>query len=179
MPYKDPDMRRKKHREYCRRFNARHRKERNAASRAYHAAHRDEILKRKREYNRSHKAEIRAYNMAYYAAHKSEIIVKVCKWQAENPDIVLSYIRRSCAKIRMRKTFDAAFYASCRARNRMSYARAKISGGLLYRPRFSRRIPDWATMGSGIDYASPWLVENITPSQRVYAIELLTERKAR
>ena len=39
-------------------------------------------------------------------------------------------------------------------------------------------VPDWATLGQRVlDAASPWLIENLTPSQRAYARELAIERR--
>lgn len=175
MPYKDPEVNRMKHREYGRRFRIKHREKLKAAHKAYHAAHRDELNRKRRAYNRAHKAEIQAHNKRYYATHKTGIKEKVRRWREKNPDIVLSYIRRAFAKIRKRKTVDATFYAKCRACSRISNARMNILRGMPYRPRFNRRIPDWAVMGGGIDYNSQWLLENSTPSQRAFIRDLQKE----
>lgn len=177
MPYKDPEIRRMKHRGYSRKYRAKHREERNSACRAYHAAHREEIHARKRAYNLAHKAEIRAHNVAYYAAHKEERKAAIRAWCAANPDRVAGYRRRSLARIRMRKIIDAAYYAHCHARYRVWYAKQRLLSGLPYRPLFHRRIPNWATMGRVLDCRSAFLAVNLTPSQRAYARELAIERK--
>ena len=48
-----------------------------------------------------------------------------------------------------------------------------------YSPRPWMRLPEWMPVGgSCIDVRSPWLINNLTDSQRAYARELAIERKA-
>lgn len=177
MPYKDPAVRKAKNQVYSREYRKRHREERNAAARKYHAEHREQIHERKRIYNAAHKAETRARNVAYYRAHKAERIAMVMKWCAENPELVRVYRAKTSENRRLRMMVDSVYYAKCRALVRVSYARSRVKAGCNYRPRFCRRVPDWATLGQRVlDAASPFLDVNITPSQRAYARELAIER---
>ena len=77
---------------------------------------------------------------------------------------------------------DAAFYATYRAAQRKHcYMWRKNCRGqkTLYKPAYTRRIPDWAVKGPCImDMASPFLIDNITDSQRAFARELAIERRA-
>ena len=180
MPYKDPEMRRRKHREYCRKYNAKHREERNAASRAYHSAHREELHAKKRVYNLAHKSATRARNVAYYHSHKDEIKARVTKWREQNPKHVARYRQINLSRAKARKGVDCEFYAKRRAAVRMSYAKSRILRGLSYTPMFSRRIPDYAVMAPCIiDCRSPFIINNLTDSQNAYARELAIERRER
>ena len=83
-------------------------------------------------------------------------------------------------KLRMRFYFDADAYAANRAYNRQLRAKVSVLTRGFYRPRFSSRIPDWATKGMNVlDCGSQFLAENITDSQRAYARELAIERRKR
>ena len=80
----------------------------------------------------------------------------------------------------MREKFatDAKAYAEWRRKKRQKRELKAIKEGRIYRPLLCLRIPDWATFGQRImDTASPWLIENLTDSQRGYARELAIERK--
>ncbi len=68
-------------------------------------------------------------------------------------------------------------YARDRRHKRMSYARRMIRAGRTYSALPSRRVPDWCVKRRALDVRSPWLVENLTPSQRDYAMRLAIERK--
>ena len=82
------------------------------------------------------------------------------------------------SKQRRRKAEDAEFYSLYRAERRAVYAMKRRQNGKVYRGLPSMRVPDWEKFGQKIlDASSPWLVENLTPSQRGYARELAIERK--
>lgn len=54
----------------------------------------------------------------------------------------------------------------------------KRNGGM-YVARLNVRLPDWTTKGKIVALVnSPWMINNITDSQRAYARELAIERKA-
>ena len=73
---------------------------------------------------------------------------------------------------------DAKAYAEWRRKRRKSRELKAMKEGRIYRPCLAQRIPDWATKGQRfMDTASPWLIENLTDSQRGYARELAIERK--
>jgi hypothetical protein len=94
----------------------------------------------------------------------------------ERQQRILETKRRMYRRIVMRSSLSAVYYAERRRKQRIYKAKLRIAQGCIYRPRFNRRVPDWATMGKVVDAASPWLVENITPSQRAFARELFIER---
>lgn len=89
---------------------------------------------------------------------------------------ILEKKRRMWHRIVRRSSLSAVYYAERRRKKRINNAKLRIAQGRIYQPRFNRRVPDWATMGKVVDAASPWLVENITPSQRAFARELFIER---
>ena len=76
---------------------------------------------------------------------------------------------------------DPDFYSQLRALQRIYNVRHRNkTRKRQYRPLWSMRFPDYATKDSRImDTASPWLIENLTDSQRGYARELAIERKER
>lgn len=88
--------------------------------------------------------------------------------------------RRAYQRKRIRMATDAAFYAKHRARQRIYGLMHQMRRGktTAYRPRFDRRVPDWATCGGVLWAASPYLATNLTPAQRAYARELAIERKS-
>lgn len=114
----------------------------------------------------------------YYAKHREKCLEDRRKWAVANRDKVRGYVRKCMRKVRLAWCFYSELYAKGRAYNRMLKAKRTVLRGKLYRPRFGCRMPDWATKGETIlDSASPWLIENLTPSQRAYARELAIERK--
>ena len=68
-------------------------------------------------------------------------------------------------------------YARERRRKRISYAKKMILAGRPYHPQPNRRVPDWCVKQGVVDVRSQWLAENLTPSQRDYAMRLAIERK--
>lgn len=60
---------------------------------------------------------------------------------------------------------------------RLSHAKSRLRMGKMYCPMFHVRLPEWAAVGDVFDYRSPWLAENLTPSQRAFARELAIERR--
>lgn len=113
----------------------------------------------------------------YYAEHREKRDAAKKKWADANRDKVRGYVRKRMRKIRLAWCFDAVAYAQGRAHDRMLRAMRTVLRGGVYRPRFSCRIPDWATKGEWtLDVSSPWLDINITPSQRAFAKELARER---
>ena len=69
-------------------------------------------------------------------------------------------------------------YARDRRHKRMTYARKVIRAGKTYSAQPNRRVPDWCVKRRVLDVRSPWLAENLTPSQCAYARELAIERKS-
>lgn len=114
----------------------------------------------------------------YYQEHKAKRNAQKERWRAAHPELQREYARKCMANFRMRFYFDAEAYAAYRAYNRKFHAKEAVLKRGSYRPHFWFRIPDWMTKGMAtIDSRSPFLFENITPSQRAYARELAIERK--
>ena len=82
-----------------------------------------------------------------------------------------------------KKRYDAKMlvmperYARERRWKRISYAKKMILAGRPYHPQPNRRVPDWCVKHGVVDVRSQWLAENLTPSQRDYAMRLAIERK--
>ena len=124
----------------------------------------------------------RAYSKAWFAAHP-------VKRREYNKRHYWKHLERHRAEAReathkryARTTLicmvDPQAYANHRAKSRVQIAKNAVKNGRTYKPRFARRIPDWCVKGQFvIDVRSPWLIENLTPSQRAYARELAIERK--
>ena len=152
-------------------------------ARAYRKSRRE--IDRKREAMRyatdpAFRARKIASAKSYYAKHREKRDKVKKKWTDANRNKVRGYIRKYMRKIRLAWCFDAVAYAKGRAYDRMLRAKRTVLRGGVYRPHFSRRIPDWATKGERtLDVSSPWLDVNITPSQRAFARELAIERKER
>ena len=140
---------------------------------AWRKAWRDANIERRREvegaWRKSHPEAVAAKRRRYY--QKPEVKAKDAAWhrakRKANPERARARDRAYYAKAVMRK----------RVQRRIRHAKARLLMGKTYRPRFRFRLPEWAPVGCGIDYASPWLIENLTPSQRAYARELAIERK--
>jgi len=85
-------------------------------------------------------------------------------------------LREQAQKRREVFAADAAAYAEWRTKERM---RKALKKGLSYRPKFSIRIPDWATFGMPIlDGNSAFLLCNRTDAQSAYAKELRRSRRS-
>lgn len=161
MPYKDKDKAR-------------------AHDLQYHATHKERYKALARRYRQTHKAAEAERHRKFYLEHKAELIAYSSNWQKTHPESARAKARKWYAKSRARQMMESTYYALCRAKSRMGYARRLILRGFTYRPSFRRRIPDWAVMGGRIlDYASPWLIENLTPSQRAYARELAAAKSSK
>ena len=159
MPYKDKDKAR-------------------AHALQYRATHKELYKALARRYRQTHKAAEAERHRKFYLEHRAELIADSSTWQKTHPEAARAKARKWYAKSSARQTMDSTYYALCRAKSRMGYARRLILRGLIYRPSISRRIPDWAVKGGRIlDFASPWLIENLTPAQRDYAMRLAIERK--
>lgn len=158
MPYKDPEALRA------------YRKKRRAIDRERdRARYANDPAFRERK-----KASARKYDQE----HREKANARKKKWHAAHLDARREAVRRYMRRFRARFYFDANAYAAYRAYNRTLRARKTVLTRGFYRPRFSFRIPDWATKCMSIlDNGSQYLVENITPSQRAYARELAIERK--
>ena len=123
----------------------------------------------------------RAYCKSWFAAHpeKRREYGKRHYWKhlERHRAEAREATRKRYARITLICKADQDTYAFHRAKMRIHRAKRAIKNGRIYKPRFARRIPDWCVMGGAIDVRSPWLVENLTPSQRVYARELAIERR--
>lgn len=116
----------------------------------------------------------------YVQEHREKVYAKHKIWQEAHREAHREAVRKSMKKLRMRFYFDADAYAANRAYNRQLRAKESVLTRGFYRPRFSSRIPDWATKGMNVlDCGSQFLAENITDSQRAYARELAIERRKR
>lgn len=161
MPYKDKDKAR-------------------AHALQYRATHQELYKAAGRRYRQTHKAAEAERHRKFYQEHRAELIAYASAWQKTHPKAARAKARKWHAKSRARQAMDSTYYALCRAKRRMEYVRRLMLRGLIYRPSISRRIPDWAVKGGRIlDYASPWLIENLTPSQRAYARELAAAKSSK
>ena len=125
------------------------------------------------------RARKKAAARKYYQEHKEKRNAQNKRWIAAHPELQRAYLRKSMANFRMRFYFDAEAYAAYRAYNRKLRAKEAVMKRGSYRPHFWFRIPDWMTKGTfALDSRSPFLHENITPSQRAFARELAQERRA-
>ena len=158
MPHKDPEARRayrKKRRAIDR--------ERDRVRYATDPAFRERKKASARKYVQEHREKV-------YAKHKI--------WQEAHREAHRESERKYMRKARMQFYFDAEAFAAYRAYNRQLRAKESVLTRGFYRPRFSCRIPDWATKDFALDTRSSFLAVNLTASQRAYARELAIERKA-
>lgn len=158
MPHKDPEARRayrKKRRAIDR--------ERDRVRYATDPAFRERKKASARKYVQEHREKV-------YAKHKI--------WQEAHREAHRESGRKYMRKARMQFYFDAEAFAAYRAYNRQLRAKESVLTRGFYRPRFSCRIPDWATKGFALDTRSSFLDVNLTDSQRAYARELAIERRA-
>jgi hypothetical protein len=150
-------------------YSTSHKKEgQREADRRYRLRHPDRCRERDRKWRTANPDKRKAQKRRNYQRHRIEILEKKRRYYVER----LVWERR-----RLLFAVDSTAYASFRAAMRIRNAKRCILGGNLYKPRFNRRIPDWATFGKVVWAASPWLATNLTPSQAAYARELAIERK--
>ena len=150
-------------------YSASHKKERQReADRRYRLRHPDRCRERNRKWREANPDKRKAQKRRNYQRHRIEILEKKRRYYVE---------RHVWENRRLRYIMDSAAYAKHRAAMRMRGAKRRVLAGELYKPRFARRIPDWCVMGGVIDARSPWLAENLTPSQRYFAMQLAIERK--
>ena len=152
-------------------YSASHRKEKQReADRRYRLRHPDRCRERDRRWRAANPDKRKAQKQRNYQRHRAEILAKKRRQYVEDG----VWTAR-----KLRFAFDAAAYAKYRASQRMGGAKRCVLAGRFYKPRFNRRIPDWATYGKVVWAGSPWLVENLTMSQRAYARELTIERRGK
>lgn len=152
-----------------------------------------------RDYYRAHRERERARIKAWRDRNIEHCREVEAAWRKANPEVVATKQRRyrqkpdskakDAAAHRSRRkanpakvrAVDRAYYAKAvtrkRIQARISHAKARLRIGKAYRPMFHVRSPEWAAVGDAFDYRSPWLVENLTPSQRAFARELAIERR--
>lgn len=138
------------------------------ADRRYRMRHPDRLRERARKWRLANPGKRKAQKRRHYARHRAEIL-------AEKREYYVA--RRPYAKLRALWAISPEAYAKYRAAMRVRGAKRCVLAGRFYKPRFSRRIPDWVTFGHVVDVRSAWLAENLTPAQRAYARELAIERK--
>lgn len=114
----------------------------------------------------------------YFQEHREKVYAKNKIWQEAHREAHRESQRKCMRKARMQFYFDAEAFAAYRAYNRQLRAKKSVLTRGFYRPRFSCRIPDWATKGFALDTRSSFLDVNLTASQRAYARDLAIERKA-
>ena len=128
-----------------------------------YAAFRERCREYERLYRERRRARLAA-DPAALAAHKAKCRALKAEWDA---------------KTRRLKAQSHEYYALWRAERRARYAAGRVAAGKIYYVKPSLRIPDWATFGQKVlDTSSPWLIENVTPSQRAFARELAIERRS-
>jgi hypothetical protein len=150
-------------------YSTSHKKEgQREADRRYRLRHPDRCRERDRKWRTANPDKRKAQKRRNYQRHRAEILAQKRRYYIE---------RRVWERRRQLFAVDSTAYANFRAAMRIRKAKRRIMGGKLYWPRYARRIPDWATMCHAAWAASPWLPENLTPSQRGYARELAIERK--
>jgi len=150
-------------------YSTSHKKEgQREADRRYRLRHPDRCRERDRKWRTANPDKRKAQKRRHYARHRAEIL-------AEKREYYVA--RRPYAKLRALWTISPLAYAKYRAAMRVRGAKRCVLAGRFYKPRFNRRIPDWATFGKVVWAASPWLAANLTPSQAAYARELAIERK--
>ncbi|MBO7685247.1 MAG: hypothetical protein J6V72_02615 [Kiritimatiellae bacterium] len=126
----------------------------------YRIKHRDKWLASKKRWRERHRAERIAYQRSYYAANRERLML----------DMRLSWPVTHAMRVQ-REMSDAAFYAHERRRARVSYAKAAVLAGRVYRPVYGARIPDWCVRGQTFDRPEPTL------EQKAFAKQLHIERK--
>ena len=118
----------------------------------------------------------RAARRAYYWANRERLVAAAREYHRRYPMMRIFQYMDMCDRFRV----DAKAYAEYRAKDRERRRRDAEKAGRTYRPKLGKRLPDWALYGqSVVDARSPWLAENLTPSQRAFARELAIERKGR
>lgn len=175
-------------------YAERRREQNRASSRKWAANHKAECAARHKEYAQRNRERLneyarkrRAKNPERYRqtqrkwreAHREELLRKRRENRAKNIQVARAMDRKAEQRRKLRKMMDAEYYQRRLSATRMTHAKATMAKGKAYRPRFHMRSPAWATMGIGLDCASPWLVENITPEMRAYAKELFAERRTK
>ena len=154
---------------------AKHRAERLAKRKAYYRANRVRCLEWWRQYRK--RPEVQAYRYAwsqmYYAENGDRIRARQREYHRKYPLMRAARYAEMCEHFKN----SAAAYAEHRRQGRIWLAKKAISKGRIYKPRFDLRIPDYCVKGQVLDVRSPWLIENLTPSQRAFARELAIERK--
>ena len=160
-------------------YAAIHKKEKQReADRRYRLRHPDRCRAHDRKWREANPEKRKAQKARWYARHRAEILeekriyyIRAHVWEKRRILFAVFILNLILFAV------SATAYAKFRAAGRMRIAKRCVANGKVYRPRFNRRIPEWATMGRVVDYASPWLVENLTPSQRAYARKLAIERR--
>ncbi len=138
------------------------------ADRRYRLRHPDRCRERDRKWREANPDKRKAQKRRNYQRHRAEILAKKHR----------QYVEAGVwTARRLLFASDAGVYAKYRAAARIRSAKCCVLAGKVYKPRFARRIPDWATMGGALDVRSPQLAANMTPEQAAYARDLAIERK--
>ena len=167
-----------------------------AKRREYYAANKEKMRATAKKSYYRHREKKLEKRKAYCRANRD----KCCEWWREyrsRPDVkarrhavALARYARDGAKMReyerdkYRKmcellAIDAKAYSDFRAKRRVKWV-MQLKKPENYKPRFSIRIPDWATKGQRVlDVNSKYLASNLTDEQRAYARELFIERRER
>lgn len=123
---------------------------------------------KQRAWNRAWRA-MKAQDPIWLAAHRAKERARMKAYYAAHPEKKREQWHR----------FTEKYGVARRPVARMAYAKKVVLAGKPYAPRFYLRKPDYVPVGeSGLDTRSPWLINNLTDSQRAYARELAIERKA-
>ena len=156
---------------------------------AWRKAHPEAVKSKQRKYR--HKPESRAKDAKWHRedrranpkrAKDRDKLFRLRKKarMAADPELYAHY---RAVKNAAKRRYDAKMfemperYARDRRHKRVAYAKRMILSGRVYRAQPSRRVPDWCVKWRVVDVRSPWLVENLTPSQRDFAMRLAIERK--
>lgn len=126
------------------------------------AKNRDKVLETRRKWVKKNREKVREIKE---------------RWEKKNPEKVKAMLKRKYEKRRLREMIDPDYYAHVRALRRIQLAKRLIAKGLLYRPKYGKRMPDWSVRGQNVlDCGSKWLATNLTVSQRDYVKHLYLER---
>lgn len=153
--------------------------------------HRDKLLAQKKRWRERHREDRQIYMKKWCAENKAHKAEYNRKYRSGNRDrysrlqknyywrhheAMLERGRQQYMMLKAVFMLDAKLYARHRAMVRFSRAKAR---GVLYKPRFRNRIPDYCVMNGYLDCRSAFLSVNLTASQKAYIKELYRERYAR
>lgn len=152
-----------------------------ATARKSYYRHREKKLEKRKAYYRANRDKCRAWWREY--RNRPEIkerrhAAALARYARDGAQM-RAYERGRYRKMCELLAIDAKAYYDFRAKRRVKWV-MQLEKPENYKPRFSIRIPDWATKGQRVlDARSQWLACNLTDAQRAYARKLFIERRER